>query len=283
VIASFTIRYPLIAICHGRGLPEPPVQVKAAAPMWKALRIRLLGGAGAGWLRRAVGWVAVFVLGASVVILVAGLAYRFVPPVSTLMLARWATLRPVDRITVPLDAIAPSLAAAVIASEDGRFCSHRGVDWGALREVIGDAEDDAPSRGASTIAMQTAKNLFLWPGRSYIRKALELPIALYVDLVLGKRRVMEVYLNMAEWGDGIFGAEAAARRHFGKSARNLTAAEAALLAAALPNPRLRNAGRPSARHRALAGRLLARMERHPPARACLQPSRSASTGPWAKD
>jgi monofunctional biosynthetic peptidoglycan transglycosylase len=147
-----------------------------------------------------------------------------------------------------------------------------------LREVIGDAEDDAPSRGASTIAMQTAKNLFLWPGRSYIRKALELPIALYVDLVLGKRRVMEVYLNMAEWGDGIFGAEAAARRHFGKSARNLTAAEAAL-----PNPRLRNAGRPSARHRALAGRLLARMERHPPARACLQPSRSASTGLWAKD
>ena len=250
--------------------------------MWKALRIRLLGGAGAGWVRRAFGWVAVVVLGASVVILVAGLAYRFVTPVSTLMLARWATLRPVDRVPVPLDAIAPALPMAVIASEDARFCSHRGVDWGALREVIGDAEDDAPSRGASTIAMQTAKNLFLWPGRSYIRKALELPIALYVDLLWGKRRVMEVYLNMAEWGDGVFGAEAAARRHFGKSARNLTPGEAALLAAALPNPHLRNAGRPSARHRALAGRLLARMERHPPARACLQSARPASPAPWAR-
>lgn len=250
--------------------------------MWNALRIRLAGGPGAGWLRRAFGVFVMFVIGAVVVILAAGLAYRFVPPVSTIMLARWATLRPVERITVPLDAIAPSLAMAVIASEDARFCSHRGVDWGALREVIGDAEDDAPSRGASTIAMQTAKNLFLWPGRSYIRKALELPIALYVDLIWGKRRVMEVYLNMAEWGDGIFGAEAAARRHFGKSARTLTPAEAALLAAALPNPRLRNAGRPSTRHRALAGRLLARMERHPPARACLQPARPAAQGAWAR-
>jgi monofunctional biosynthetic peptidoglycan transglycosylase len=221
------------------------------------------------------GLLAAFVVVAVLVVLGLGLAYRFVPPVSTLMLARWATLRPVDRIAVPLEAIAPSLQLAVIASEDGRFCSHHGVDWGALREVIDDAEDDAPSRGASTIAMQTAKNLFLWPGRSYVRKGLELPIALYVDLIWGKRRVMEVYLNIAEWGDGVFGAEAAARHHFGKSARNLSQAEAALLAAALPNPRLRSAGRPSARHRALAGRLVVRMERHPPARTCLQPARDS--------
>jgi monofunctional glycosyltransferase len=250
--------------------------------MWNALRIRLLGGPGAGWLRRAFGWFVAFVLAATVVILAAGLVYRFIPPVSTLMLARWATLRPVERTIVPLDAIAPSLAMAVITSEDARFCNHRGVDWGALREVIEDAEDDAPSRGASTIAMQTAKNLFLWPGRSYVRKALELPIALYLDLIWGKRRVMEVYLNIAEWGDGIYGVEAAARRHFGKSARSLTPAEAALLVAALPNPHRRNAGRPSPRHRALAGRLLLRMERHSPGRACLQPGRAPSQSSAAR-
>jgi monofunctional biosynthetic peptidoglycan transglycosylase len=232
---------------------------------------------GAGPLRRAFGYVAAFLLAAALAILLLGLVYRFVTPVSTLMLARWATLRPVERIAVPLDAIAPSLPAAVIASEDGRFCAHRGIDWGALQEVIDDADDDGPSRGASTIAMQTAKNVFLWPGRSYVRKALELPIALYLDLVWGKRRMMEVYLNVAEWGDGVFGAEAAARRHFGKSAKNLTRGEAALLAAALPNPRVRNAGRPTGRHRTLAYRILDRMEGGVTAR-CLQPSRWAGRG-----
>jgi monofunctional glycosyltransferase len=236
--------------------------------------MRLLGGDGAGPLRRALGYAAAFLLAAALAVLLLGLVYRFVTPVSTLMLARWATLRPVERVVVPLDAIAPALPAAVIGSEDARFCAHRGVDWGALREVIDDAGDDGPSRGASTIAMQTAKNVFLWPGRSYIRKALELPIALYIDLVWGKRRVMEVYLNVAEWGDGVFGAEAAARRHFGKSARNLTRGEAALLAAALPNPRVRNAGRPTGRHRALAGRVLARSEGG--VNGCLRPARWAA-------
>jgi monofunctional glycosyltransferase len=227
-------------------------------------------------MRRAVRFAIGLFLAATLAVLVLVIVYRFVPPVSTLMLARWATLRAVERVSVPLDGIAPSLAMAVIASEDARFCAHRGVDWGALREVIEDAEDDAPSRGASTIPMQTAKNLFLWPGRSYVRKALELPIALYIDLIWGKRRVMEVYLNIAEWGEGVFGAEAAARRHFGKSARSLTRGEAALLATALPNPIRRNAGRPTARHRALANRVLARMENGGAVRACLQPTRSAS-------
>ena len=240
--------------------------------------MRLLGGQGAGPLRRALGYLAAFPLAAALAILVLGLLYRFVTPVSTLMLARWATLRPVERIAVPLEAIAPSLPAAVIASEDGRFCVHRGIDWGALQDVIEDAEEDGPSRGASTIAMQTAKNVFLWPGRSYVRKALELPIALYIDLVWGKRRMMEVYLNVAEWGDGIFGAEAAARRHFGKSARNLTRGEAALLAAALPNPRVRNAGRPTGRHRALANRIVDRVNGGAAAKACLQPTRWAGKG-----
>jgi len=236
--------------------------------------MRLLGGDGAGWLRRAFGFVAAALFFLIAAILALGLAYRFVTPVSTLMLGRWATLQPVERAAVPLDGISPALPLAVIASEDAQFCAHSGVDWGALREVLED--EDEPSRGASTIPMQTAKNLFLWPGRSYVRKALELPIALYIDLIWGKRRMMEVYLNIAEWGDGVFGAEAAARRHFGKGARQLSRAEAALLAAALPNPRVRNPARPSARHRLLANRLLARMESGGAPRACLQPARSAS-------
>ena len=138
--------------------------------------------------------------------------WAFAPPVSTLMLARWVTFRPVERVWTPLERIAPALPLAVIASEDGRFCRHWGVDWGALREVIDAAGEDGPSRGASTIPMQSAKNLFLWPSRSALRKGLEIPAALIIDRVWGKRRVMEAYLNIAEWGEGIFGAEAAARR-----------------------------------------------------------------------
>ena len=126
------------------------------------------------------------------------------------MLARWFTGEPVERHWVPLDDRRRSCRAAVIASEDGRFCAHRGVDLGELREAIEDADDLAEVRGGSTITMQTAKNLFLWPGRSFVRKALELPLALWIDLVLPKRRIMEIYLNIAEWGpNGEFGAEAA--------------------------------------------------------------------------
>jgi monofunctional glycosyltransferase len=236
----------------------------------------LLGRPGAGPLRRLVGYAAGLVVFFIILILTLGVAYLFVPPVSTLMLGRWTTLRPVERVAVPLEGIAPALAMAVVASEDARFCDHRGVDWGALREVIDDGDDEAPSRGASTIPMQTAKNLFLWPGRSYVRKAVELPIALYIDLIWGKRRMMEVYLNVAEWGEGVFGAEAAARHHFGKSARQLTRGEAALLATALPNPRLRNPARPTPRHRALANRLLGRMEGGAALRGCLQTTRAAA-------
>ena len=145
-------------------------------------------------------------------VLALGLAYRVVTPVSTLMLGRWATLREAARTAVPLEAVAAAVPLAVVASEDARFCIHRGVDWGALREVVEDEE--GPSRGASTVPMQVAKNLFLWPGRSYVRKALELPIALYLDLAWPKRRMMENYLNIAEWGPGVFGVEAAAQRAF---------------------------------------------------------------------
>jgi monofunctional biosynthetic peptidoglycan transglycosylase len=172
------------------------------------------------------------------------------------MLWRWVTGEPVKRAWRPLDAISPNLVRAVIISEDARFCAHRGVDWGELRDAIEEAaEDFSEARGASTIAMQTAKNLFLWPGRQFVRKALEVPLAYYMVLVWPKRRLAEVYLNVVEWGpDGEFGAEVAAQRAFGKSARVLTAAEAALLAATLPNPHVRNAARPGPALRRLAAR-----------------------------
>ena len=180
-----------------------------------------------------------------VLVLGLGLLYLKVPPVSTLMLGRWVTGRQAERSYVPLAAVAPVLPAAVISSEDARFCQHRGVDWQALSDVMEDAEDGAPSRGASTVAMQVAKNLFLWPSRSYIRKAMEIPLALYLDFIWPKRRMIEVYLNIAEWGEGTFGAEAAARRYFNKSARDLSRREASLLAASLPNPLRRDPAHPT--------------------------------------
>jgi monofunctional biosynthetic peptidoglycan transglycosylase len=171
--------------------------------------------------------------------------YLFVRPVSTPMLWRWVTGARVERIWVPIEAVAPSLPRAVVAAEDGHFCRHHGVDLGEIREAIADARNGGALRGGSTITQQVAKNLFLWQGRSFVRKALELPLALWIDLVMPKRRILEIYLNIAAWGpDGEFGAEAGARRVFSKSARDVTAAEAALMAAMLPNPSRRNARRP---------------------------------------
>lgn len=190
---------------------------------------------------------------------------RFLPLPSTLMLGRWVILRPVEREWVSLDRLSPHLAHAVIASEDQRFCSHWGVDFVELGSVL--AEEGGPARGASTVTMQVAKNVYLWPGRSYLRKALELPLALVLDLAWGKRRVMEVYLNVAEWGEGVFGAEAAARHHFGKGAREITPVEAARLVAILPNPLERDTRQPSAASR----RILSRMPDAAGLTGCLVP------------
>ncbi len=174
-------------------------------------------------------------------------------PVSTLMLADLVMLRGYDRQWVEFDAIAPVLVQSVMMSEDGQFCTHRGVDWTQMNGVIQDALEGEATRGASTIPMQTAKNLFLWNGRSFLRKGMELPLALAADLVWSKRRLMEIYLNIAEWGPGIYGIEAASRYHFKVSAANLTPRQAALLAVSLPNPLLRNAGKPSRQMKRLAG------------------------------
>lgn len=175
------------------------------------------------------------------------------PASSTLMQLRFLRGEPVDQRWRDIGLISPHLARAVIASEDQRFCLHGGVDWGELRDVM--AEEGGPSRGASTLTMQTVKNLYLWPGRSYFRKALEIPMALVVDVVWPKRRIMEVYLNIAEWGDGIFGAEAASQRHFGKAALDLTAVESARLVAALPNPALSDPRHPNTASRRIAQRM----------------------------
>jgi monofunctional biosynthetic peptidoglycan transglycosylase len=198
-------------------------------------------------------WTIGLFLGWLALVIVLMIVYAYVPPVTTLMLGRWVTLQPVHRQALPLAAMSRNLPAAVLMSEDARFCRHAGVDWDALSQVLADADEDGPSRGASTLTMQLVKNLFLWPGRSYVRKALEIPLAVVLDLVWSKKRIMEAYLNVAEWGDGVYGAEAAARVTFGKGAGVLTPREAALLATALPNPRLRHAARPSRRHATLAG------------------------------
>lgn len=168
----------------------------------------------------------------------------FIHPVSTLMLSELALFRGYDRRWVALDDISPVLVQSVMMSEDGQFCTHNGVDWTQMRGVIDDAMKGVPTRGASTISMQTSKNLFLWNGRSFVRKAMELPLAMASDFVWSKRRMMEIYLNIAEWGPGIYGIEAAARHHFKVPASKLSRRQAALLAVSLPNPHERIAGKP---------------------------------------
>jgi monofunctional biosynthetic peptidoglycan transglycosylase len=196
--------------------------------------------------------------------------YRVIDPPSTLMLARWAIGKRVERTFTPLSRIAPVLPRSVIASEDGRFCSHHGVDWTEIQASIDDADDITEARGGSTITQQVAKNLFLWGGRSFVRKALEFPLALWIDLVLPKRRVLEIYLNVAEWGpNGEFGVEAGSRYAFNKPASQLSSGEAALLAAMLPNPKRRSAKQPRPGVRRIAGIVQARAARSGLIDACV--------------
>ncbi|HEX4553532.1 MAG TPA: transglycosylase domain-containing protein [Xanthobacteraceae bacterium] len=203
--------------------------------------------------------------------------YRTIDPVSTLMLWRSITGARVERNWVPIDRIAPVLGLAVISAEDARFCVHHGVDFSQLREVvrgIDEFDDLADARGGSTITQQLAKNLFLWQGRSFVRKILEFPLALWLDLVLPKRRQLEIYLNIVEWGpNGEFGAQAAARRAFNKPARDLNAREAALLAAVLPNPHRRDARAPTPSLARLAGIYQGRMAASPTLDACVRARR----------
>ncbi len=191
------------------------------------------------------------------------------PPVSALMLRRALAGRSVTYEWSDLSRISPGLVTQVIAAEDGRYCSHWGVDWSALDAAADAFAEGRAKGGGSTIPMQAAKNLFLWNKPAFLRKPFELPLALYMNFVLGKERLMEIYLNIVEWAPGVYGAEAAARHHFGKSAAGLTVQEAAQLAAALPNPKHRDAGRPGARVFALALKLRARAARQREGAACV--------------
>jgi monofunctional glycosyltransferase len=177
---------------------------------------------------------------------------RFVPlPTSGLMVQRrvesWSSDKPYKarHTWVPLEDIAPSLGVAVIAAEDQNFTEHFGFDWQAIEKAVQHNEHNRRKRGASTVSQQTAKNLFLWSSRSWTRKGLEAWFTLLIEVGWSKKRILEVYLNIVEFGDGIYGAEAAARTFFGKPAKLLTPSEAALLAAVLPNPHRFHASAPS--------------------------------------
>jgi monofunctional biosynthetic peptidoglycan transglycosylase len=187
--------------------------------------------------------------------------YRAGHPVSALMAWKRLTGTPVSRQWTDFNAISPYLPRSVVGSEDSKFCSHHGIDWDALQDAIDDAEEGEVSGGGSSITQQVAKNLFLWPGRSVVRKALELPLALWIDFVLPKQRILEIYLNIAEMGpSGQFGAESGAMYAFGHSASSLSPREAALLAAILPNPVKRSARNPGPGVRRLAGTYAARAQ-----------------------
>lgn len=210
--------------------------------------------------RRLAGGFCCLLLGLIAVLLVVIELFRWLPvPTSAFILARRidrlrdpAAVPPIRHQWVDLEEISPQIQLAVLAAEDQRFFDHRGFDLTAIGRAIDHNSRSRRLRGASTISQQTVKNLFLWGGRSYLRKALEAGLTLAVELLWPKRRILEVYLNSAEFGDGIYGVQAASRHHFGTTASQLNRQEAALLAAVLPGPRRFHADRPSpwVRHRA---------------------------------
>ena len=228
--------------------PEPVSKPQAASAPLSARRgrtvLRYAGLAVGGWL---------------VLVLALIIVYRFAdPPFSARMAGQWLTGQSIEQTFVPIENISPNVVRAVLLSEDGRFCEHFGVDLDEMQAAIERAKGGIP-RGASTISMQLTKNLFLWSSKSYVRKLIEIPLTLVIEAAWPKRRIMEVYLNIAEWGPGIYGVEAASQYHFSKPAAHLNEREAAQLAVALPNPIRRDAGDPGPQTRRLAGDIQARM------------------------
>lgn len=207
------------------------------------------------WHRRLLRVLLILLVAPTLIILV----YRFAdPPITPLMLIRLAEGEGLDHRAAPLSRISPSLIASVIASEDNLFCEHWGFDVAAMRGEFDSWLAGERPRGASTITMQTAKNILLWPSRDPVRKVLEAALTPQLEVLWSKRRILEVYLGIIEWGPGLYGAEAAARRYFGKPASALNAREAALMAAVLPNPREWSPVRPN---RLVAGRAARIMRR----------------------
>jgi monofunctional biosynthetic peptidoglycan transglycosylase len=181
-----------------------------------------------------------FVLLLAVLLPLLLLVLRFVPPPTSAFMLQ--SPYPVTQQWVSIDTLPAHVALAMVASEDQRFPEHFGVDFTAISDALEQAEEGDGLRGASTITQQTAKNLLLWPGRSLVRKGFEAGLAMSLELIWGKKRILEVYLNIAEFGKGIYGVEAASRHYFGKPASRLSVNEAARLAVLLPGPRTRDAG-----------------------------------------
>ena len=199
------------------------------------------------------------------------LLYRFLPvPVTPLMLMRLFEGENLSKQWQPANRIANSLKMSVIASEDNKFCQHSGFDWDAFADVANEFKNEGKLRGGSTISMQTAKNLYLWPGRSWVRKGLEAAYTPMLELMLPKERIMTLYLNIAEFGPGIYGAEAAAKAYFNTTAAKLSPHQSALLAAVLPNPREYNAGRPSAYIQGRAATIRVRVQQLGPLLKCVR-------------
>ena len=183
----------------------------------------------------------VFVIGPIVAVAV----YRFVPPpVTILMIQRVFEGKGLERDWVPMRQISPNLVRAVIAAEDARFCEHKGFDVEAIQKAMAANQAGKRLRGGSTISQQTAKNVFLWPQRDWVRKGLEAWFTVLIEIGWGKPRIMEVYLNTIEWGPGVYGAEAAARKNFGVPASKLTVTQSARLAAIVPKPLSWKAAKP---------------------------------------
>ena len=190
-----------------------------------------------------------YLLTALVILLLASVAltlpWRWLPPPTTAFILqnRQQQEAPTHRQWVPLREISPALAIAVVAAEDQKFPDHHGFDFESIAEAL--QEDRRRPRGASTISQQLVKNLYLWPGRSLFRKGLEAWFTVLIEFTWSKRRILEVYLNVVEFGPNVYGAEAAGRLFFAKPASRISLYEAALLAAVLPNPKRMSAGRPS--------------------------------------
>lgn len=197
------------------------------------------------------------------------IVYAFVDPTGLVVARREAAGERVVQTHVPLEEISSELGRAVIMAEDARFCLHWGVDLRQLSIVVRDAMRGEATRGASTITMQLVKNLFLWPERTVLRKTLEIPLAVMMDLILSKDRILELYLNVAQFGPDHFGAEAGARHAFGVPASEVSGEEALALATVLPAPALRNARAPSARQQGVIAHVRRELRRAPWVFSCL--------------
>jgi monofunctional glycosyltransferase len=228
--------------------PKPPRKRKAKPPDADAPQaaVRPL------W-RRILRWAGIGLVGCAGVLLLLVVAFSFInPPTNIYQMEESGRLGGLQREWVAFDDIAPVMARAAVAAEDANFCNHWGFDMGAIRAAI----NAGSNRGASTITQQTVKNVFLWQDRSWLRKALEAGLTPVVELFWSKERVLEVYLNVAEFGEGIFGVQAAARHYFGVDARDLTALQAARLAAVLPDPKDRNPVNPGPVTRRRTGQIM---------------------------